>query len=539
MKIETEPSDVAARLCKLRQVTFVALAAFLMSACGGPAGESGEAVEQNEIGAAESDGRQASAAARPNILFVSIDDLNDWIEPLGGHPQAKTPNLKKFAEKSVLFERAYTASPACNPARSALLTGMHTYSTGMYSNYQSWREVLQDPEFLPDYFRAHGYWAGGAGKIFHNGQPSPESWDDYFPSKENPFPDYYYPNPGGTVSMPAFKDMYYDFDWAPIDKEIEETGDYQSVSWAMNELEKDRDRPFFMAVGVYRPHVPWYAPQEFFDMHPLESVELPKYIEDDLDDVPERGRDIAARSGNYHKHVTEAGKWREAVQGYLASTSYADAVVGELLTALEKSKYADNTIVVIWSDHGWQLGEKKHWRKFALWENVARVPLMIYAPEGAAASLQEGTKPARVGRTVSLIDLFPTIVELAGLPEKEGLDGQSLIPLLNSADAPWPHPAITTYDFDEYSIRDERYRYIHYIDGGEELYDHEADPEEWRNLADDPQYADIKARLRAEFPENPAPLGPVIGLQPHHTPPFGSLEQYRAYRQPKAGLEGD
>jgi len=473
----------------------------------------------------------AADATRPNILFISIDDLNDWVEPLGGHPQAKTPNIAAFARRAVSFERAYTASPACNPSRSALLTGKHTYSTGMYSNYQDWREVLKDPEFLPDYFRSNGYWAGGAGKIFHNTQPSPDSWDAYYPSKDKHMPDYYYPNPGATVNMPAFENMYYDFDWAAIDKPIEETGDYKSVSWAINELDKERDKPFFLAVGIYRPHVPWYAPKEFFDMHPLDSIELPKSIPNDLDDVPERGQDIATRSGNYHKHITKAGKWREAVQGYLASTSYADALVGQLLEALRRSEYAENTIVVLLSDHGWQLGEKKHWRKFALWENVARVPLMVYVPKGVSSALPSGTNAARVGRTVSLVDLFPTLVDLAGLPEKQGLDGRSLTLLLQDAAAPWPHPAITTYDFNEFSVRDERYRYIRYIDGSEELYDHEADPEEWRNLADDENYANVKASLIAALPKNPAPLGPVIALEPHHTPPFGSAEQYRAYRE--------
>jgi len=473
----------------------------------------------------------APPPSQPNVLFVSIDDLNDWIEPLGGHPQAQTPNMQAFADRATLFTRAYTASPACNPSRSALLTGRHTYSTGMYSNYQSWRAVLKDPVFMPDYFRANGYWAGGAGKIFHNGQPSPESWEDYYPSKEEPFPEYRMPNPGGTVNMPPFEHMYMAFDWAPLDIPTEETGDFQSVSWAIDQMNVDRDEPFFLAVGIYRPHLPWYVPQEYFDRHPLDEVELPKVLENDLDDVPERGRNIAGRGGNYHKYVVEADQWREAVQGYLASISYADDLLGRLLAGLEESGHADDTIIVVWSDHGWQLGEKEHWRKFALWENVARVPLMIYVPDGVSAALPGGDTGGSVGRTVSLIDLFPTLTDLAGLPPKADFDGRSLTPLLADADAEWDRPAITTYDFGEYSVRDENFRYIRYIDGGEELYDETADPEEWRNLADDPDYADVKKRLIDAIPDDPAPMGPTIELQPHHVPPFASEEQYREYRR--------
>jgi len=477
-----------------------------------------------------SDGPTVTTAKRPNILFISIDDLNDWIEPLGGHPQAVTPNMSRLASQGVNFTRNYTASPACNPSRMALLSGRHTYRTGMYSNYQSWQEVMPDVETLPEYFAAHGYWTGGAGKIFHNGQPDPDSWDEYYPSKEKPMPDYFYPSPGETVGMPLFQDMYTDFDWSPIDIPIEETGDYKSVDWALKELEKDREKPFFLAVGIYRPHVPWYVPREFFELFPLDEVQLPVVADNDLDDVPGRGRNIASRSGNYHKHVTAAGKWREAVQGYLASIAYADALLGTLLDGLESSSYADNTIVILWSDHGWQLGEKRHWRKFALWDNVAHTVMMMKVPKDLSANLPEGsTSGSRVERVTSLMDIFPTLVDLAGLPAKEGLDGRSLTPLLRDPEQVWDYPAITTYDFDEFSIRTEDFRYIQYIDGGEELYDHRTDPEEWVNLASDPHYADIKIALMGHIPADAVPLGPTIELQPHHTPPFESVEQYRRF----------
>ncbi len=478
------------------------------------------------------DSERADTIAHPNVLFISVDDLNDWIQPLGGHPQARTPNLNRLAEQSVMFTNAYTASPACNPSRTAMLTGRHTYRTGMYSNYQYWREVLPNAVTLPQHFSSHGYWSAGAGKIFHNDQPDPQSWDAYFPSLDKHMPDYFRPVPGGTVNMPAFENMYGDFDWAPIDIPEEETGDYQSVDWIIGQLQRDHDRPFFLAAGIYRPHVPWYVPRKYFDMFPLESVTLPLVLENDLEDIGERGHDLAHRGGNYHRHVVEAGQWQKAVQGYLASIAYADALVGRLLDALDSSPYADNTLVVLWSDHGWQLGEKEHWRKFALWENVARVVLMIRVPDRVAALPQGSADGERSSRIVSLVDIFPTLVELAGLPEKDGLDGHSLVPLLQDPTAPWDYSAITTYDFSEYSIRTERWRYIRYIDGSEELYDQANDPEEWINLADDPDYADVKNRMAELVPPDPAPLVETsYPLSPHHVPPFRSEEHYRAWKE--------
>lgn len=483
-------------------------------------------------GCAKAPSSNHETPARPNVLFVAVDDLNDWIEPLGGHPQAKTPVLDRLASESVLFTRNYCASPSCNPSRVALLTGLHTYTSGLYSNYQTWREVLPDAQTLPQYFMEQGYYVSGAGKIFHNNMPDPESWEDYYPSKSRHMPDYHYPKAGGTVNMPPFETMYGDFDWAPIDRPDEETGDYRSVSWVMDQLEKEHDRPFFLACGIYRPHVPWYVPGQYFDLFPLETVELPKVLENDLDDLGDRAREIAARSGNYHQHVLEAGQWQAAVQGYLASIAYADAMVGHLLKALDASPHADNTIVVLWSDHGWQLGEKEHWRKFALWDNLARTVLMIRAPPGTAG-LPEGSRVGeRCERVTSLLDIYPTLLELCGLPAKEGLDGRSLVPLLREPTREWNHPAITTYDFSEYSIRNERWRYIRYIDDSEELYDHDADPDEWTNLASDPAYAAVITELAAHIPDDPAPVVETsYRLSPHHIAPLRSKAEYLEMRR--------
>jgi len=467
----------------------------------------------------------------PNVLFISIDDLNDWIEPLGGHPQAKTPNLNRLAQQGINFTHNYCASPACNPSRTALLTGIHTFKSGLYSNYQIWREVLPNAVTLPRYFLENGYWAAGAGKIFHNNMPDPQSWDNYFPSKNKHMPDYHLPNPKGTVNMPPFENMYMAFDWSPIDIPDEETGDNKSVSWVINQLKQQHEKPFFLACGIYRPHLPWYVPRKYFDMYPLEKVRLPRVLENDLDDVGQRAREIAHRGGSYHRHVLDAGQWKEAVQGYLASIAYADALLGKLLDALEKSAYAKNTIVVLWSDHGWQLGEKEHWRKFALWENVVKTVMMMKVPKGVPG-LPQGSKVAgRCDRITSLMDIYPTLVELCGLPAKPGLDGHSLVPLLLNPKAKWNHPAITTYDFSEFSIRTERWRYTRYIDDGTELYDHQKDPEEWINLTGNAEYRAVVKQMEEYIPKTPAPLAETsYKLEPHHLPPFKSKSEYLQWK---------
>lgn len=463
----------------------------------------------------------ASSEEKPNVLFISIDDLNDWIEPLGGHPQAKTPNFNRLAAQGVTFSKNYCPSPGCNPSRSAVMTGIHPSTSGMYSNYQDWRKAIPNAVTLGSYFRQNGYYSAGAGKIFHYTQIDPKGWDAYFPSLEKPMPEHHYPNPGGTVNMPAFKGMYGEFDWSAIPLEDSKTGDAQSVTWICEQMEQKRDQPFFLACGIYRPHLPWYVPQEYFNLHPLDSIQLPKILQNDQNDLSERGLDIAERGGGYHSHVIAAKQWKKAVQGYLASISFADAMLGRLLDALETSPHANNTIIILWSDHGWQLGEKTHWRKFALWDNVARCPLMIKTPDGKSA----GMKTARV---TSLLDIYPTLIDLCGLPPRAGLDGRSLSPLLKNPLHEWDHPALTSYSVNEFSVSTEDWRYIHLIDGSEELYHIQKDPEEWHNLAKDKKYAPKKAELAAHLPKKPAPLlsSTLIKLQPHHVRPYDSKEDY-------------
>jgi len=466
---------------------------------------------------------------KPNILFVSIDDLNDWNQPLGGNNQVHTPFLNHFSKQSVNFTKNYCTSPGCNPSRATMITGLHTYNSGMYSNYQDWRKVpkMSESVTLPEYFKNNGYITAGAGKIYHYSQVHPDSWNHYFPSQSNNMPKNYIPE-GAPVNMPPFKYMYNAFDWDELPIKDNETGDFQSVEYISSFFKKDHDKPFFLACGIYRPHLPWYVPKKYFDLYPLEDIELPNILENDTVDLRNRAKELISRGGNYHKNIVENGKWKEAVRGYLASISFADAMVGKLIENLNNSKYADNTIVVIWSDHGWQLGEKMHWRKFSLWENVIRTLLMIKVPK-KLESLPGGSNNGKnVNSLTSLLDIYPTLVELSGLPEKQNLDGQSLISLLKNPEEFVDRTIVTTYDFADYSLRKENWHYINYVDGTEELYNLKEDQEEWHNLAYDDSYKNIIEEFKKEIPLNPVeiPKESLLKLSEHHIPPVISKEYY-------------
>ena len=457
--------------------------------------------------------QRASAAAatneikRPNVLFIAVDDLNDWTSLHKGHRQAITPNLERLAKRGVTFTSAHCAAPACNPSRAALMTGHAPYNSGMYKNEQVWREVLGEALTIPQYLTKHGYYSAGAGKIFHNNQPDPASWQDYYPSKTRHMPKYHYPDKR-PANMPYEKDMYVEFDWWGHDFPDEETGDFGSVQYISEQLKKKHDRPFFLACGLYRPHLPWFVPKKYFDMFPLDSIELPKVKADDWDDLPKRARQLAGASKRvYHDRVIKHNQWKQAVRAYLASIAYADAMVGRLLDALDGSAFRDNTIIVLWSDHGWQLGEKFHWRKFVLWQNVTRCNLMFAVPKGAPALPEGAMKGGFCKRVVSLMDIYPTLIDLCGLPKRSDIDGHSLVGLLKRPDSPWDRPAVTSLHVEnEFSVTTERWRYIRYRDGGEELYDLDSDAEEWYNLADNPEYAKVKKKMAAHSPQDPAPI---------------------------------
>ena len=451
--------------------------------------------------------RAQPAARRGNVLFIAIDDLNDWVGCLGGHPGTRTPNLDRLAARGVLFTNAHCNAPLCNPSRASLMTGVRPSTSGIYDNSQPMRKspVLAGAVTLPQHLRAHGYRVIGGGKVFHGAFPDAASWDEYFPSQTKNKPDDPEPPQRPVNGIPQAAQ----FDWGPVNKPDSLMGDMQVVDWAIGELRKPQPKPFFLACGLFRPHLPWYVPPKYFDLFPAEKVTLPSVKPDDLDDVPPVGVQMARPRGD-HAKVIQYKQWRKAVQGYLASIAFMDSCRGRLIDAFDNSPHAKNTSIVLWSDHGWHLGEKLHWRKFSLWEESTRNVFAVAAP-GV-------TKPGqRCARTVSLIDIYPTLGELCGLEQRAGLEGVSLMALLRNPAAAWARPALTTYGLNNHSIRSERWRYTRYRDGGEELYDHNADPMEWHNLATRPEYATVKRELarwlpRVNVPASQSERGGAEGL---------------------------
>ena len=445
---------------------------------------------------------ESTVVTKPNVLFIAIDDLNDWVGHLRGHPQAKTPNIDRLAGQGVSFTRAYCSAPLCNPSRVSLLTGILPSNSGVYGNGEKMRERLPSAVTLMQHLRKHGYWAQGGGKIFHgaNRVGDPDSWDFYFKAKRASTRQVGERDKGLPESAWA--------PWGPLDVADEEMFDVKVVNWAISELEKSHDKPFFLACGFTKPHLPWYVPRKYFDIHPLDEIVLPKTLEDDRDDLPAFGKKLArevhtisngenhSKHGEDHDMVLKHNQWHRAVQSYLATISFVDTHVGRLLNALHNSEHADNTIVVLWGDHGWHLGEKQHWRKHALWENTTRTPLIISAPKRIQRN-------QLCERPVSLIDLYPTLIDLCELPARDDLDGQSLVPLLNDPKMVWDRPVLMTYGHN-HAVRTERWRYIRYQDGGEEFYDHDVDPHEWHNLAGGERFAETISSHRKWLPESKA-----------------------------------
>ena len=447
------------------------------------------------IGAAALAGasRSAEAQRRPNVLFISIDDLNDWAGILGGHPHARTPNLDRLAARGVSFENAHCAAPLCNPSRTSTLTGLRPSTTGVYGNRSNWRTALPDVVSLPHLFRKQGYTTLGCGKVFHVADK--KAWTEHPPS-----PCTRPPNAGGYEPRRRDYINIKGVRWGPSRSRRDGPhSDARVADQVSRWLSKRHDRPVFIGCGFFNPHLPWKVPRRYFEMHPLHKIEVPEVPEGDLDDVPAAGRRMAHL--DIHRAITRKKAWRKAVQAYLAATSFADAQLGRVLEALAKGPKAGDTTIVVWSDHGWSLGEKFHWKKSVLWEEATRVPL-VFAGRGVP-------KGRTSRRTVSLLDLYPTLVELAGLkPPPQAIEGRSLAPLLDDPDRPWPHAALTTMGRGNHAVRDERWRYIRYADGSEELYDHDRDPSEWDNLASRGGQAATIAQLARHLPARDAPDAP-------------------------------
>jgi arylsulfatase A-like enzyme len=436
--------------------------------------------------------RVAESADRPNVLLIAIDDLNDWVGCLGGHPDGHSPNIDRLAKRGTLFTNAHCQAPICNPSRTSIMYGLRPSNSGIYMNApRPWTvDSLQKRVTMPKHFQAHGYKTYTTGKIYHGSGLPMKDFEVVGPRPgqrikldERLIP----PSDEGAKGLWDFGAQAYD------EKQFQ---DYSDASWAIDVINDDSSTdgiPFFLAVGFYRPHVPWYAPTRVFDDIPLDSVDLPAVRDDDRNDVPAIAWQLMkAPAAPPHRWFVESGNWRKAVQSYLACIRWTDEQVGRLIAALDASPHAENTVVVLYSDHGFFLGEKQRWAKQSLWERATRVPFIITAP-GMPAQ-------ASCPRPVELLSIYPTLIDLCGLTPRDDLDGISLRPLLEDSNAEWNHHAITTHGKDNHAVRDERYRLIRYRDGSEELYDLKNDPNEWNNLAEDPKYASLKAELAGSIP---------------------------------------
>jgi len=445
---------------------------------------------------------QTSGGRRPNVLFIAIDDQNDWVGPLGGHPMVKTPHMDRLAARGTTFLNAHIQSPLCNPSRTALMLGLRPSTTGIYGLAPWFREVpdLAGRVTLPQHFKAHGYRTLTAGKIYHGGIGGPAKQKIEF--------DVWGP-PGGVGIKPPQKLIpptpmgnHALMDWGVFPHKDEDKQDYVIATWAADQLNgMPKDDPFFMAVGFFLPHVPCYATQTWFDLYPDDDSVLPPHREDDRDDTPRSSWYLHWELPEPRlKWVRENNQWRNLVRSYMACTSFVDAQIGRVLDALEAAGLADSTIVVLWGDHGWHLGEKGITGKNTLWERSTRVPL-IFAGPGVAVN-------ARCTQPAETLDIYPTLIDLCGLAPREDIEGLTLRPQLTNASAMRDRPAITSHNQGNHGIRTERWRYIRYVDGAEEFYDMVNDPNEWTNLAGEKKLAGIIAEHRKWLPSIDVPPAP-------------------------------
>ncbi len=467
----------------------------------------------------------AIAANRPNVLFIMSDDLNNSLSCYS-HPLVKTPNIDRLAERGVRFERAYCQFPLCGPSRNSLLTGLHPNSTGIHANSQIFRQTIPSHHSLPQAFRLEGYFAARIGKLYHynvpksigtNGHDDPGSWElELNPAgcdrmEEEPHIFSLMPGQfGGTLSWYASpkSDQYHTDGLLAADAE-----------WVLERCARQKDRPFFLAVGFYRPHTPYVSPKPYFDRYPEKDMPVVQGVKEDQEDLP------TPALGSYKKEqdkLTDELR-RQCVQAYFASTTFMDAQVGRVLDALDRLGLAENTIVVFTSDHGYHLGEHGLWQKMSIFEESARVPLIIAAPK-------TGVKGGVAMDPVGLIDLYPTLAQLCGVKGPENLQGQSLVPMLKDPWAKgrgWAVTQVTRGNRQKkdgryfgYSLRTPRWRYTEWAEGkqGRELYDHDTDPRELNNLASDPGHADTVARLSRQLHEAVRQTFPPSGKTPELRP---------------------
>ena len=427
----------------------------------------------------------AATEQPPDVLFIAIDDMNDWTTLFDKNNPIKTPNLVRLARRGMFFSRAYCAAPACCPSHAAIMTGIRPHHSGVYGNDHAWAQMMPGAVTVSRYFFEHGYETLGAGKIFHHGKtgadlPNKPSFQEFFPMLPTRHQG---PNHNGYTEGKLSRDG---FDWGEHDEKIV---DLDTVEWWEAAMDRPRDKPRFLAAGIFKPHLPFYADRKTFRKYPLQDLALPPIPAGDLDDVGDIAKRMAHREDFIRLNVMrqpddDPGSYKKMVQSYQASADFADQMVGRLLDKLDATGKSDGTIIVLWADHGYHLGDKESCVKFTLWEKANRVPFIVVAPGVAAPG-------SRCERPVGLIDIYPTLVELAGLPPTS-IDGTSLVPLLTDPSRKW-QPALMTMGDGNHAVRTDRWRYIRYRDGVEELYDHENDPWEWTNLAGKSDFASVLA----------------------------------------------
>ena len=451
---------------------------------------------------------------QPNVLFISVDDLNTMIGSMDG--PALTPNLDKLAATGVSFSDAHCQSPLCGPSRASVMTGLRPSTTGIYGMIPDNDIISENPAtndliLLPAYFKKHGYLTMGIGKLFHT--HAPDSLFDESGGRSpgfGPFPEERFVWDGyGTSDRDRYGKT--NTDWGPFPEADSLMPDHYSVNWAIQRIERDYDKPFFMGVGFLRVHVPLYVPQKWFDLYPLETIETMPYKSDDLNDVPQIAHllnDLPMMPST--EWAIESGEWPKIIQAYLACISFVDHEIGRLLTALENSKYADNTIIVLWSDHGYRLGEKGTFAKHALWNPATKVPLIFKGP---------GIPKNKVFvQPTELLSIYPTLLELCNLPPYKRIEGKSLVSAIHqNEDTQDMEVALTTFGRKNHTIKSKRFRYIQYEDGTEEFYDLQSDPYEFINLVDNPDYVDAIDQLKSFLPVTDAPwdINSSYNFQPY------------------------
>lgn len=450
-------------------------------------------------------GKLMASGDQPNILFIAVDDLNRWIGALDTHPQVQTPNLDALAERGTLFSNHSVQAPLCNPSRVSLLSGLRPTTTGVYGLGPAYfkNETTRNVTSLPEYFAEHGYETFSVGKVFHYDDDNKAAFQvegtqiAYF----GPLPD------EKLVTHPP--DMVEELlaDWGVYpESDSTRIHDYVFTTWAIERLEEfgtaTREHPFFLALGLWLPHLPFYTTPEWFDLYPPdEEIFKPPVPVGERDDVPDFAWKLhwslpEPRLTWLQKH----GEWESKIRAYLAAISFMDAQVGRVIIALQEQGLAENTVVVFWSDNGYHFGEKGITGKNSLWEPSLRTPLIFAGP----GIVQGG----RCTQPVESLDLYPTLIELAGLPPKMDLEGVSLVPQLRDPNAVRDRPAISTHNPGNHSVRSERWRYIRYADGSEEIYDLLKDPNEWRNLANNPFFREVVEEHRRWLPREERPHVP-------------------------------